>query len=370
MRAQPPSVPPLAPAPPRALWRYALLPLGPGQAPQNYPPDHPRLRGGSCPITDQHAHRWGVWCQAHLCPWTPRCALGGRFQRAQVSCGAFLDHRARSQMASPDGGVPVLVRVRPPAAAPTRPVRPASACPAAPQVRAQALEVFGGWAPSGAPGSWPLTAALFGAIAGLTMSCWSSWPRSRLTATRAAVRPSAAGPSSFGAGDRPVPLAGYFPDPARRGPRLFVGFFNSISAFSITHLTDIVGVLTRNHRYQISEVARTPKWQPGHRGGRWRVRRPGGPDRGAGHRGRARAAAGPLPVPGRDRRGPARQQPGRLGCDIHIGSAPPPAELPRIAARVGSVLDPVNLQDPAARAWLRGLYAAWCCVPCPGWRQP
>jgi len=33
------------------------------------------------------------------------------------------------------------------------------------EIRAQALEVAAGWSPPGAPRSWRLTAALFGAIA-------------------------------------------------------------------------------------------------------------------------------------------------------------------------------------------------------------
>ena len=41
-----------------------------------------------------------------------------------------------------------------------------------------------------------------------------------------------------------------------------------------------------------------------------------------------------------------------LACDVHGPIIPPPAELPRIATKAGVDLDPVDLEDPAARAWL------------------
>ena len=47
-----------------------------------------------------------------------------------------------------------------------------------------------------------------------------------------------------------------------------------------------------------------------------------------------------------------------LACDVRGPIIPPKAELPRIATRVGVDLDPVRLEDPAARASAAGLHAA------------
>jgi hypothetical protein len=84
--------------------------------------------------------------------------------------------------------------------------------PGADEVRAQALEVARGWWPPGAPRSWRLTAALFEAIA----------THDDLL-DRLAVLPADRLPALLGSAaiaflvrrDRPVPLAGYFPNSAR-----------------------------------------------------------------------------------------------------------------------------------------------------------
>jgi hypothetical protein len=79
------------------------------------------------------------------------------------------------------------------------------------EVRAQALEVAGGWSPPGAPRSWRLTAALFEAIAAddELLEHLAVLPPDRLPALLAG-----AAVAFLVRRDQPVPLAGYFPEPA------------------------------------------------------------------------------------------------------------------------------------------------------------
>ena len=227
------------------------------------------------------------------CPGRRIAPRARRFQPGEVSCGAFLDHRARSGYPGRMGRVCGALA----AGGRTRLTDLAGvSLSGADEVRAQALEVAGGWSPSGAPGSWRLTAALFEAIAAddELLERLATLPPDRLPALLAS-----AAVTFLVRRDRPVPLAGYFPEPGASQPRFDDGFFPAFRAFCAAHLTDIIEVC-RSRRYQMSEVAKAHPDRPGHRGGRRRIRRPGGPG-GSGHRGRARAAAGPLPVPGRDR---------------------------------------------------------------------
>ena len=124
--------------------------------------------------------------------------------------------------------------------------------PGANEIRAQALEVAGGWSPPGAPRSWRLTAALFEAIAAHDelLERLAVLPPDRLPALLAS-----AAVTFMVRRDRPVPLAGYFPDPAAPQPRFDDGFFPAFNAFCTARLDDIVDVCHR-HRYQMNEVAR------------------------------------------------------------------------------------------------------------------
>lgn len=89
--------------------------------------------------------------------------------------------------------------------------------PGADELRAQALGVARGWSPPGAPRSWRLTAALFEAIAahdGL-LGRLAVLPADRLPALL-----GSAAIVSLVRRDRPVPLAGYFPEPGAAQPRV------------------------------------------------------------------------------------------------------------------------------------------------------
>ena len=54
-----------------------------------------------------------------------------------------------------------------------------------------------------------------------------------------------------------------------------------------------------------------------------------------------------------------------LACEVRGPLAPPPPGLPPVAARIGVDLAPVDLADPAARAWLAGLRATGGIGPVP-----
>jgi len=215
------------------------------------------------------------------------------------------------------------------------------------EVRAQAQEVAGGWSPPGAPSSWRLTAALFEAIAAddELLEQLAVLPPGRLPALLAS-----AAVAFLVRRDRPVPLASYFPEPGGSQPRFDDGFFPAFRAFRAARLEDLIEVC-RCRRYQMSEVARCTQIVLGIaevNGGS------GDPvalvDLGTGaglglqlDRYRYRVGA--------DTYGPAAAGLS-LACDVRGPIIPPSAELPRIASRVGVDLDPVGLEDPAARAWL------------------
>ena len=216
------------------------------------------------------------------------------------------------------------------------------------EVRAQAQEVAGGWAPPGAPSSWRLTAALFEAIAAddELLEQLAVLPPDRLPALLAS-----AAVAFLVRRDRPVPLASYFPEPGGSQPRFDDGFFPAFRAFCAARLEDLIEVC-RRRRYQMNEVARCTQIVLGIAavsGGS------AGPvalvDLGTGaglglqlDRYRYRVGA--------DTYGPAAAGLS-LACDVRGPIIPPSAELPRIASRVGVDLDPVGLEDPAARAWLQ-----------------
>ena len=206
----------------------------------------------------------------------------------------------------------------------------------------------GGWAPPGAPRSWRLTAALFEAIAAddELLEQLATLPPDRLPALLAS-----AAVAFLVRRDRPVPLVGYFPEPGAPQPRFDDGFFPAFRAFCAAHLTDIIEVC-RSRRYQMSEVARCTQIVLGIAASSGGSADPValvdlGTGAGLGlqlDRYRYRVGTGTY--------GPAAAGLS-LACDVRGPIIPPPAELPRIAARVGVDLDPVDLQDPAARAWLQ-----------------
>ena len=206
----------------------------------------------------------------------------------------------------------------------------------------------GGWSPPGAPRSWRLTAALFEAIAAddELLEHLAVLPPDRLPALLAS-----AAIAFLVRRDRPVPLAGYFPEPGGPQPEFDDGFFRAFRAFCTAHLEDIVEVC-RSRRYQMNEVARCTQIALGiaaASGGS------AGPvalvDLGTGaglglqlDRYRYRIGTGTY--------GPAAAGLS-LGCDVRGPIIPPPAKLPPITGRVGVDLDPVDLEDQAARTWLQ-----------------
>jgi hypothetical protein len=151
--------------------------------------------------------------------------------------------------------------------------------------------------------------------------------------------------------DRPVPLAGYFPEPGAAQPRFDEGFFPAFRTFCSARLDDIAE-LCQGRRYQMNEVARCTQIALG-----IAVASAGSPgpvalvDLGTGaglglqlDRYRYRIGTGTY--------GPAEASL-TLACEIRGPVAPPPASLPSVITRVGVDLDPVDLADPAARAWLQ-----------------
>jgi hypothetical protein len=216
------------------------------------------------------------------------------------------------------------------------------------EVRAQAQEVAGGWSPPGAPSSWRLTAALFEAIAAddELLEQLAVLPPSRMPAllVSAAV-------AFLVRRDRPVPLASYFPEPGGSQPRFDDGFFPAFRAFCAARLEDLIEVC-RGRRYQMNEVARCTQIVLGIAAVNGGSADPValvdlGTGAGLGlqlDRYRYRVGA--------DTYGPVAAGLS-LACDVRGPIIPPPAALPRIASRVGVDLDPVGLEDPAARAWLQ-----------------
>jgi hypothetical protein len=220
--------------------------------------------------------------------------------------------------------------------------------PGADELRAQALEVARGWSPPGAPRSWRLTAALFEAIAshdGLL---------DRLAALPADRLPALLGSAAIAflvRRDQPVPLAGYFPELGTAQPRFDEGFFPAFRTFCAERLDDIAE-LCRGRRYQMNEVARCTQIAVGIAAASTGSAGPValvdlGTGAGLGlqlDRYRYRIGTGTY--------GPAEASL-TLACEIRGPIAPPPASLPPVSTRVGVDLDPVDLANPEARAWLQ-----------------
>jgi hypothetical protein len=214
-------------------------------------------------------------------------------------------------------------------------------------LRAQALEVARGWSSPGAPRSWRLTAALFEAIADQDdlLDRLAALPADRLPALL-----GSAAITFLVRRDRPVPLAGYFPEPGASQPQFDDGFFPAFRAFCASRLDDITEVC-QGHRYQMNEVARCTQIVLGIAAA---SAGSAGPmalvDLGTGaglglQLDRYRYQVGTAGHPA---------EPGlTLACEVRGPIVPPPPGLPPIVARIGVDVDPVDLADPAARAWLQ-----------------
>ncbi|MGH3207466.1 MAG: DUF2332 domain-containing protein [Trebonia sp.] len=219
--------------------------------------------------------------------------------------------------------------------------------PSVDELRGQALGVARGWSPPGALRSWRLTAALFEAIAADDdlLGRLAVFPADRLPALL-----GGAAIAFLVRRDRPAALAGYFPEAGAAQPRFDDAFFPAFRAFCAGRLQDITR-LCQGHRYQMNEVARCAQVVLGVAAAGLGS---GGPvalvDLGTGaglglqlDRYRYRIGADTFGPAGADL---------TLACEVRGPVAPPPADLPPIATRIGVDLDPVDLADPAARAWL------------------
>jgi hypothetical protein len=212
-------------------------------------------------------------------------------------------------------------------------------------IRAQALEVAAGWSPPDQPESWRLTAALFTMIAGHDelLAALSALPSDRLPAllASAAVR-------FLIRRAEPTPLSRYFPVAGRPQPPFDDGFGPAAADFVSARLADIVAVCA-GHRYQMNEVARSTQIALGiaavHGDGPVALI-----DLGTG------AGLGLQLDQYRyeiDGQGTGPSAAGlTLACEARGDRLPPRPELPPIASRAGIELSPVDLADPAARAWL------------------
>lgn len=215
------------------------------------------------------------------------------------------------------------------------------------EIRAQALEVAAGWSPPDAPDSWQLTAALFRAIAAHEelLGRLEVLPPDRLPALLAS-----AAISFLVRRDRPVPLAGYFPEPGAPQPRFDAGFYPAASAFFSARLDDIAAICD-GRRYQMNEVARCTQIALGIAATAASRADPIGlVDLGTGaglglqldrYRYLLGTRASGFPAAGLS-----------LSCDVRGPYQPPRAELPPIADRVGIDFNPIDVRDRAATSWL------------------
>jgi hypothetical protein len=219
--------------------------------------------------------------------------------------------------------------------------------PTVDEIRAQAQEVAAGWAAPDAPVSWQLTAALFRVIAAheTLLRRLAVLPPDRLPALLAS-----AAVSLLVRRDRPMPLAGYFPEPGGPQPGFDAGFFPAACSFVSARLDDI-SAICRDRRYQMNEVARCAQIALGIAA----TASPGAPvalaDLGTGaglglQLDRYRYLAG-------GRRSGPQAAALTLRCEARGSHPPPRCELPPITERAGIDVSPIDLEDRAARAWLQ-----------------
>lgn len=215
------------------------------------------------------------------------------------------------------------------------------------QIRAQALEVAAGWSPPGGPESWRLTAALFRLIAGEDdlLAGLTRLPEDRLPALLAS-----AAISFLVARDQPSPLAAYFPQPGRPQPVFDAGFEPAAARFVSARLDEVMAVCLA-HRYQMNEVARCAQLAVGVAAVATPV---AGPiahiDLGTGagfglQLDRYRYELGGTGT-GPDPAGLT------LSCAVRGDRQPPAPEVPLISYRAGVEINPIDLGDPGACAWL------------------
>jgi hypothetical protein len=215
-------------------------------------------------------------------------------------------------------------------------------------IRAQALEVAAGWSGPDAPASWRLTAALFEAVAAHDelLNRLAFLPPDHLPALLAS-----AATCYLANRYRPGQFAAYFPQPGGPQPAFDDGFFPAAAAFFTARLDDIAGVCHRR-RYQMNEVARCTQVALGIAA---TAVPPTDPvalvDLGTGTGLGLQLDRFGYRVGTRTCGAPAASL--TLECQARGRHQPPLAELPPIAARVGIELHPVDLEDPAARAWIQ-----------------
>ena len=214
------------------------------------------------------------------------------------------------------------------------------------EIRAQAVDIATAWSLSDCPGSWWLTAALFRVIAahdGL-LEVLTELPADRLPPLLAS-----AAIGFLVHRDQPEPLVRYFPEPGLPQPPLDAGFEPAAAAF-VSDCLDEIRALCPSHRFQLNEVARCTQIALGIT----EVASPAtGPiaqvDIGTGaglglHLDRYRYQVGGTSA------GPANGL--SLTCQLRGERRPPVPELPPIVSRIGIDIDPVDLRNEAARAWL------------------
>jgi hypothetical protein len=227
------------------------------------------------------------------------------------------------------------------------------------RVAAEARAVADAWSAPGSPPSWRLTAAVFRALAEdrALLDLAAAVPPERhpaLLFVAASLR--------LVARHRPPAVAEALPRPGAPQPSLGPGFAADYRAFLLRHGAELSALLA-GHRYQMNEVGRCAQVAPAL--GRAAARHAGrdavlvdvGTGAGLGLR-PDRCAYRYVRPDGRDLRyGPADAAlvlESRLVGDLDPPLSPP---MPRIVDRVGIELDPVDLGDAEAVAWLAA------CVP-------
>jgi hypothetical protein len=212
-------------------------------------------------------------------------------------------------------------------------------------IRAQALEIAAGWSPPDQPESWRLTAALFTTIAGHDdlLAALAALPPERMPALLA----SAAVTFLVRRGE-PTLLSRYFPVAGRPQPPLDDDFGPAAADFVSARLPDIMAVCA-SHSYQMNEVARSAQIALG-----IAASHEDGPigliDLGTGAGLGLHLDQYRYEIAGQGTGPPAAGL--TLTCEARGDRQPPRPELPPIASRAGIELNPVDLGDPAARAWL------------------
>ena len=218
-------------------------------------------------------------------------------------------------------------------------------------VAEQAAAVAAAWSPPGAPDSWRLTAAQFEALR----------DDDELLRMAAMVEPGRLPPLLFQAAVtsavlelEPLPLRDWFPRVGEPQPPLGARFPEEYRAFCLDH-RDRLRELCARHRYQMNEVGRCadllPALTPAIAAGRPLALVDIGTGAGlALHLDRYRYLF----------RSPQTETAiGDATSEVVIATelrglehAPLPAMLPRISARIGVDIEPLDIGDPEVRAWL------------------